>query len=356
MSDPAVVKLLREKCRELGFARWGICPNAPAGHIGSAADFVREGRHGSMHWLAETMPLREDPANVLADVRSLIVVADLYHQRGESAEGEAHHTGRGKIARYARGRDYHKVLKKRLIKLSDYLRDMYPAEKFRVACDTAPLAEREHAVRAGLGWMGKNTLLINPDMGSYFFLGTVLTTAVLPVPAGQGVIEDHCGNCRACLDACPTNALQPYRMDARRCISFLTIENRGEPPLDLAEGVGDWLFGCDVCQEVCPHNSAAASRDDDPVRYAAYDSRRSGFVLTEILRWNETDRQEAFQGTALKRARLNMFRRNAATCLGNDEKAKAEPDTKSLLKVIANDPAEEEMVKKAAAWALRGKK
>src|SRR5262249_20142541 len=143
----------------------------------------------------------------------------------------------------------------------DSLRERFPAEQFRAFVDTAPVMEREHAARAGLGWIGKHTLIIHPRLGSYMLLGGVLTTMDIPAPAAQRRVTDHCGTCTRCIDACPTAAITPYSVDATRCISYLTIEHRGEIDPALHEGIGDWLFGCDVCQEVCPHNGG---RDQTP--------------------------------------------------------------------------------------------
>ncbi len=313
---------------------------------------MEEGRHGQMAWLAEHLDVRLDPGKLLEGARSILLVADLYHRKGDAAQAEPVRAGEGKIARYARGRDYHRSLKRRLHTLADVLREVLPEEKFRVAVDTAPLAEREHAMRAGLGWIGKHTLLIDSSLGSYFFLGALVTTAQLPVPLEQEPVTDHCGNCTACIDACPTRAITPYEVDARRCLSYLTIENRGEIAADLHAGVGEWLFGCDICQEVCPHNSPAAAEDETPA-HTDYAPRRASLPLLAILDWSDEDRLAAVQGTALKRAKLAMWRRNAIIALGNDVSRNPVPRVIERLREIAAADAEALPVRQAARQVLR---
>jgi epoxyqueuosine reductase len=221
----------------------------------------------------------------------------------------------GRVARYARGLDYHKHLKRRLHDLADWLRQE-TGEETRACVDTAPVLEREWAARAGVGWQGKNTLAIHTRRGSYLLLGEIITTAEL---APDSPAVDRCGTCTRCLDACPTDALRPYEMDPRRCISYWTIEHRGplaSIPDDIRRGTGDWLFGCDICQEVCPWNRkapAATHPDVQPTPLLA-----TGVLDAEqVAAWSPEQYQQTLRGTAGKRAKLAQWRRNATVILQN---------------------------------------
>jgi epoxyqueuosine reductase len=224
----------------------------------------------------------------------------------------------GAVARYARGEDYHSLIRRRLHTLADALRTDYPDHQFRTFVDTAPVLEREHALRAGLGWIGRHTLLIHPVLGSWLLLGGIATTLRLLPDPEHGRITDHCGTCTRCIDACPTGAIGDYTVDATRCISYLTIEHRG--PIDPAYhiAIGDRVFGCDVCQEVCPHNAPHPAGSANPDRvHPAYMERRQAFDLLEVLGWTENDRREAFTTSAMKRVDLESFKRNAAIAAAN---------------------------------------
>lgn len=325
MAEPSIITLIEKHAAGLGFARWGICPAEPSDHADAYRSYVRDCKHGEMTWLAESVDVRLDPRILVPGVRTLIMVTDLYEYRGQAAASEQSLPGRGKIARYARGRDYHVSLKRRLHQLADALRALCPSDTFRAFVDTAPVLEREHAARAGLGWIAKHTLLIDPDLGSYLFIGGIATTLAIPVPADQRAVTDHCGSCRACIDACPTDAISPYGVDARRCISYLTIEHRSSIEEDLQPGIGDWFFGCDVCQEVCPHNSAAAAREGESGRHPDYAPRRAGVDLIAATKWGPDERAEVVRGSALKRAKLPMMHRNAHICLANASRRDSEP-------------------------------
>ncbi len=247
------------------------------------------------------------------------MVADLYTSRADNVDAPLN-PNEGRIARYARGKDYHKVMKKRLIALADDLRVMFPENDFRVFVDTAPVLERELAQRAGLGWIGKHTLMIHPKAGSYFLLGGILSTRRFTPRQDQESITDHCGSCTRCIDACPTAAITPYEVDARRCISYLTIEHRTPIAPEFHRAIGNWVYGCDICQEVCPHNSVRTIEQlgsDAGTIHQAYTPMRDRFDLLEILDWTEDDRRQAFKGSALKRAKLDMMQRNAQIVLDN---------------------------------------
>lgn len=303
-------------CDAEGFALAGIADARPSDRHDDLFAWLAQGKHGEMGYLQEHAELRADPAKVLEGARSAILVADLYATRDDNLDTPLE-PGQGRIARYARGRDYHTVLKKRLMKLADRFRAEQPTADFRVFTDTAPVMERELALRAGLGWVGKHTLLIHPRVGSYFLLGGILTTLELTPPDSQSVETDHCGTCTRCIDACPTDAITPYSVDARRCISYLTIEHRSEIDPELQSNMGDWIFGCDICQEVCPHNSPKPEPPMGKVANPAYRPERDRFDLLEVINWTEDDRRAAFRGSAMKRAKLGMMQRNATIALKN---------------------------------------
>ena len=207
--------------------------------------------------------------------------------------------------------------------LADELRLLFPDDDFRVFVDTAPVLERELAMRAGLGWIGKHTLTIHPKLGSYFLLGGILSTRAFVASEDQHPISDHCGSCTRCIDACPTDAITPYSVDARKCISYLTIEHREQIDEQFHAPIGDWLYGCDICQEVCPHNSQKSSEQLGAQATAindAYKPIRDRFDLLEVIGWTEDNRREAFKGTALKRAKLEMMHRNAKIVLKNQSR------------------------------------
>jgi epoxyqueuosine reductase len=214
---------------------------------------------------------------------------------------------RGRVAMYAWGEDYHDVIRDRLRMLVERLRhELTEPFDSRVCVDTVPIIERELAAAAGIGWIGKNTLVLNEEQGSYFFLGAVVTTLEL---AHDEAVVDHCGTCRACLDACPTNAFPaPYELDASKCISYLTIEHRGEIDEAFHDSMDGWVFGCDVCQDVCPHNRRAPATTES--RFAARASVASP-LLSDLMAWTEDDYDRALRDSAMKRAKLDMLKRNA---------------------------------------------
>ncbi len=338
---------------DLGFAASGVCDAAPTHRRDELRDWLARGKHGEMDYLARNATLRENPSGLLDDARSLLVVADRYAQRGDTDDAELA-PPRGRIARYARGDDYHKVIKKRLHALCDRARDAFPGAGFRAFVDTAPVLERELAARAGIGWVAKHTLVINPTLGSYLLLGGVATTLELEAPNDQPVVTDHCGTCTRCIDACPTDAITPYSVDARRCISYLTIEKRTPIDPEFVEAIGDWIFGCDICQEVCPHNSPRRAPDPgEPPIADAYTPRRDSFDLLEVLDWCEDDRRRAFAKSSMKRATLTMMRRNALIAAGNALKTREDPRLRGRVDSIAADEGEDAMVRATACEVLR---
>jgi len=318
---------IKSLARGVGFDRAGVARAEAIGRRAYLRAWLDAGRAGSMAYLHRYFEQRTDPRALLPGARSVIVVALSYHQPNvETSGSEPRAPGdapRGRIARYAWGLDYHRVMRKKLHHVADALRqeagDRGIADvRTRVCVDTAPLIEREFAAAAGVGWIGKNTLVLHPDLGSYFFLGAIVTTLeIAPDPPAV----DHCGACTRCLDACPTSAFPAaYQMDASRCTSYLTIEHRGEIPSGFDGVTGDWLFGCDVCQEVCPHNrDAAANREPDfAVRPPA-----PCVDLRDLLAWTEADYQRNLAGSAMKRATLDMLKRNARRIMATSTDAEA---------------------------------
>ena len=299
---------LIERAQGQGFACAGIAGVDPSDYADGLQRWLDAGMHGSMAWMENYTDIRTNPSKFIEQARSILVVGDVYASRSQNQDPPVK-VGQGKVARYARGKDYHKGMKKRLMRLADDLREQYPDASFKVFVDTAPVPERELAQRAGIGWVGKHTLIIHPKVGSYMFIGGIGMTLDASAPESQPVITDHCGSCTACIDACPTDAITDHQVDARRCISYLTIEHRSSIEPELAAKMGDWIYGCDVCQEVCPHNSPKPVGDGQA--NAAYRSDRWSFDLLEVIGWTEDDRREAFVGSAMKRAKLEMMHRNA---------------------------------------------
>jgi epoxyqueuosine reductase len=317
-----------ERCREHGFALAGIADARPSAHPEAYRAWIAAGKQGGMGYLAEEVEKRLDPAALVPGARSILCVADRY----ANGQPDCRVPGDGRIARYARGEDYHVVIRARLGALAHELIRMYPGERFRPCIDTAPLLEREHAERAGLGRIGKHTLLIAPDgIGTWVLLGVVVTTLELAAIRADGTIaaplqdvdrsvpaakrtadeSDPCGSCTRCIDACPTGAITPWSVDARRCISALTIEERGVIDTTLVGHTEDWIFGCDTCQEVCPH-SQPTQRSRALGIHEAYRPSRTGFPLLEVLGWDETAWEAARLNGVLRRADPGMWRRNAA--------------------------------------------
>ena len=305
-------QFIKDLAAGLGFDRCGITAPEPIGHPAYFRRWLDAGRAGSMEYLHSHFNKRVDARELLRGAKSVIVVALSYYQRDPSGLRDDDRP-RGRVARYAWGDDYHTVVKEKLFAMADRMRCEL-AEPFEAkACvDTAPLLERELAAAAGIGWIGKNTMVLDRRAGSYFFLGALVTTLELPA---DGPVPDHCGTCTACLDACPTNAFPaPYEMDASRCISYLTIEHRGDIPRDLQPKMGNWVFGCDVCQEVCPYN-----RDAQVTREPRFAVRSPGPRpgLDDILDWSIEDYRKQLRGSAMKRAKLDMLKRSAAVARDN---------------------------------------
>jgi len=344
---------LEVRARELGFSLVGVTSAARSGHMDLYRSWIEAGRHGEMAYLAreDSVERRADLGLTMADAASVILVAHEYFQ--EDPPGVPDDASRAVVARYARGEDYHRVVNAKLESLLGWLDGRVDGgARGRVYVDTGPILERELARRAGLGWFGKNTMLIHPARGSYFFLGLILVDVELP--ADEPFEEDRCGTCRACLDACPTGALlgrdehgAPV-MDARRCISYLTIELRGPIPPELRPHVGNRVFGCDICQEVCPWNErfARAAGED---AYAPRDELDGPSLLElaeSLLGMDEDGFRERFRRSPVRRTRRAGMLRNVCVALGNWGGRGAVPSLEAALA----DP--EPLVRSHAAWAL----
>ncbi len=350
--------------RSAGFALAGVCPARASDYAHVVRQWIADGRHGEMAYLQNHLDTRLDPARLLDGARSILCVADLHPKDTElPPHGPAPH---GRIARYAFGDDYHKTIKKRLHALADALAAEHPGERFRSTVDTAPILEREHAARAGLGWVGKHTLLIHPRLGSYMLLGTIVTTMEL-TDAGANDLSgllppaDHCGTCTRCIDACPTSCISasgPRSVDAQRCISYLTLEHRSPIDPRLHPMMGQWIAGCDVCQEVCPFNGGVRGSgfgdQDESVYQTAYTPRppAPGVSLFEVLNWTEDDRRAAFKGSALKRIKLDMLKRNALIAAGNALAWGEDNTLRKQIERLAEDAGQPELVRITAKQVL----
>ncbi len=331
---------LRELALGLGFQRFGVAGAEPLALEGERLRaWLSDGRHGAMAYMAETVDVRADVrhAGMLPSARSVIVLATSY-ARVEPAAGPAP----GRVARYAQGRDYHNVLEKRARKLAERLRQRGHAA--RVGVDRLPIFERAWAERAGLGFVGKNCCLIVPGLGSHVLLSALVTSAELPPDAPM---KERCGSCRACLDACPTAAFRaPRQLDARRCVSYLTIEQRGAIPDELRGALGGWLFGCDACQDVCPYNRTEPPPAADTAPFAP-DPRWAHHDAAALLAMDDDAFAAYAQGSPIKRAgRLGMAR-NAAVVLGNRGERRHLP----VLEQAAREH-DSELVREHAAWAV----
>jgi len=344
MSDPAdLARYIKSACADLGFDLAGITHPRAVQHHDVYRPWVSAGRHGTMGYLAteRAVAARRDPRDVMPECRSVLVVAANYLP-SPPAEGAPWQID---IAAYAQGQDYHRVLPARLRRLVAGLEaHVGRAIHHRVYTDTGPLLERELAQQAGLGWIGRNACLIHPRLGSYLFLAEVLLD--LDLPADPAFTSDHCGSCRRCLDACPTGCIRPDRtLDARRCISYLTIELRGSIPPELRSAIGSWGFGCDICQQVCPWNVRFAAPTQDP-EFQPRPLLRSPRAL-DLLRLAPEEFPRALQQSALKRARRSGLLRNAAIVAANLQ----DPQAPSELKAVLEREADPD-VREAVHWAL----
>ena len=336
-----LTRRIKDAAARLGFALVGVSPVEEPRHAESFAAWLGQKLHGEMAYMERTAAQRRQPSEFLPWARSIVSVGMSYatpHLRAERP-GEL----RGWISRYAWGEDYHHVMQERLEKLLEAVQAMVPGARGRACVDAAPVLEREAAARAGLGWIGKNTMLLHPGRGSWFFLGELFLDLDLE---HDRPMRDRCGRCDLCLKACPTQAfLGPYVLDARRCISYLTIELKGAIPQHLRPLMGTHIFGCDICQDVCPYNlkgTAAAAG-------AAYHPRDGLHApeLIPLLDLTEAEFRRRFRGSPITRAKRRGFLRNVCVALGNLGDARAVP---ALARALQDDP--DALVRSHAAWAL----
>jgi epoxyqueuosine reductase len=333
---------LEEKARELGFAAFGIARADAAPKSGERLrEWLASGAHGDMLWMEETAERRASPAGLWPEVRSVISLGMSYAPAVDPLALAAH-PGIGRISVYAQGGDYHDVVKKALKALARWMVAEAPCE-LKVFVDTAPVMEKPLAEAAGLGWQGKHTNLVSRTDGSWLFLGAIYTTLELEAsPAAHPV---HCGSCTACLDACPTKAFPaPFRLDARRCISYLTIEHKGPIPEEFRAAIGNRIYGCDDCLSVCPWNRFA----DAARRNQAFLPRAelAAPALVDLLALDDAAFRQVFAGSPIKRIGRGRMVRNAAIAAGNSGRAELVP----VLERLAGD--EDPVVAEAAAWAL----
>jgi epoxyqueuosine reductase len=325
-----------ERASALGFDSCRIAAAAPPRHGEEFRRWLREGAEGEMDWLVRGQEKRCDPQQVLPGAQSVIVVALSYWQ-GERPQSQTEGAS-GRIARYAWGEDYHEVMLSKLKELDVFLGDRGGVQKCYV--DTGPILERDHAAEAGIGWHGKSTMLIDPKLGTWFFLAEILTTLELPADLPQ---PERCGSCQRCIAACPTGAItEPHRLDARRCISYLTIELKGSIPLELRPLIGDRIYGCDDCLDACPWNRfAAVSRE---AAFAA--GPAIGVALRNYLALDDAKFRELFRRSPIKRIKRRGFLRNVCVALGNVGTRADLP----ALEAAALDP--EPLIAEHAAWAI----
>jgi epoxyqueuosine reductase len=319
---------IREKAYDLGFDLIGCAPAGVAPHAEAFRRWLAKGYHAEMHWMARDPERRIDPRRVVEGARSLVVVGMSYFAQNPPPQ-IWDDPSRGRIARYAWGRDYHDVMTPRLRELGRFIdRELDADRNQRSYVDTGPVLEKDFATKAGIGFAGKNTLVINPGFGSYLFLGEIVIDVELDydAPATAG-FQDYnkpggrtrraaCGACTRCLDACPTGAIvAPYELDSGKCISYHTIENKGSIPEDLRPKFGNWIYGCDVCQEVCPWVKQFSRPGRAP--FLSYDPDRAAPKLADIMALTEAAFRERFRGTPIVRTKRRGLLRNAAIALAN---------------------------------------
>ena len=331
---------LRQTALDEGFAEMGVCrPDAIPEAAVRLAEWLGEGRHGQMSWMERRANWRSAPGALWPEARSVVMLAESYAPETDPM-AVIEQRDRAAISVYAQGRDYHDLVKKRLKRVGRWLLEQAPGEQIKVFVDTAPVMEKPLAQAAGLGWQGKHTNLLGRDLGNWVFLGAIFTAVELPPDAPA---EERCGSCRRCLDACPTDAFPaPFQLDARRCISYLTIEHAGPIDPELRPALGNRIYGCDDCLAVCPWNKfAVAARD---MRLAARPELQAP-RLAELAALDDAGFRRMFSGSPIKRIGRNRFVRNVAYAIGNSGERALRP----VAQLLARDP--DETVADAGRWA-----
>lgn len=336
-----IVDTLRQRARDIGFDSVGVCPGSVSpDNERRLRDYLAKGWHGDMLWMESRVEQRADPQQLWPDVRSIIVLGLSY---APAADPLLHHgvADVGVVSAYAQGKDYHQVIKSKLKELARWLIDKHGGD-VKVFVDTAPVMEKALAAAAGIGWQGKHTNVVSRDHGSWLFLGAIYTTLELPPDVAH---ENRCGTCKACQDVCPTQAFPvPYQLDARRCISYLTIEHKGHIPLEFRKPIGNRIYGCDDCLAVCPWNKfAAASRE------MAFHPRAELIAprLVDLVMLEDQDFRELFAGSPVKRVGRDRFVRNVLVALGN-----AHPSEEIIAAVMCRLEDSSALVRAAAVWSL----
>ena len=329
------------RARDEGFDACRLCRPWDVGHVPARlAAFLERGYHGQMGWLAERSHWRGAPQVLWPEARTVIVLGESYTPEGDALAGLARRDC-GNVSVYARGRDYHDTVKKRLKRLARWLIAEGGGD-VKVFVDTAPVPEKPLAQAAGLGWQGKHTNLVSRDLGSWFFIGSVFTTLDLEPDTGE---RDHCGSCRACLDVCPTDAFPaPYQLDARRCISYLTIEHKGPVDEELRAGLGNRIYGCDDCLAVCPWNKFAVEARE--VKYAAREDLIAP-KLADLAVLGDAGFRARFSGSPIKRIGRDRFVRNVLYAIGNS----GDPGLRAVAQGLCEDA--DTAVADAARWAVK---
>jgi epoxyqueuosine reductase len=342
MDTPLSRAELSQMARAAGFSRVGVTGVDLAADEARLEEWLQQGHHGQMHYMQRHGTKRSRPAELIPDTARVISLAmDYWPQDAADAEQVLGDARQGYVSRYALGRDYHKVLRQALVHLADVIAARVP-HRYRVFVDSGPVLEKPLARNAGLGWIGKHTNLIASDAGSYFFLGEILTD--LPLPIDEPATP-HCGSCSACIPACPTQAIiAPFVLDARRCISYLTIELRESIPEEFRAAIGNRIYGCDDCQLVCPWNkfAQAAAHPDFKIRHAL-DAPR----LTALANWTRAQFETRLEGNAIRRIGYVAFMRNVMVALGNGP---ADEECIRLLRERCADDSE--LIAEHARWAL----
>jgi epoxyqueuosine reductase len=331
---------IRAKALEFGFTAAGFAAPSAAPETGERLRAaLAAGFHGTMTWMEERVAWRSDPSALWPEARTVIMLAEAYKPAADPL-AVLSQTDRGAISVYAQGRDYHDVVKARLKRLGRWLIDQAGGE-IKVFVDTAPVMEKPLGQKAGLGWQGKHTNLVGRELGSWFFLGAIFTTLEIDPDKAE---NDHCGSCRACLDICPTKAFPaPYQLDARRCISYLTIEHNGPVNPELRPLMGNRIYGCDDCLAVCPWNKFA--KDSADIRYAAGPATDAP-PLKELAVLDDAGFRARFSGSPIKRIGRDRFVRNVLYAIGNS----ADPSLRSVAQSLVSDPSP--VVAEAARWAM----
>jgi len=337
---------LEQLARRLGFTRVGISEAKPSAYTDKVTSWVEAGHHGTMSWMERNLDMRCNPTKLHEGSLSIISVSLPYLPDAADALENAADPARAFISRYALGRDYHKLYRKKLVQLAQEIEQIIGPLGHRVFVDSAPVLEREIAQRAGLGFIGKNCMLIHPEDGSYTFLGEIFTTA--PLEDSGGPVEENCGKCTACHSICPTDAfLENGRLDAQRCISYLTIEHEGAIDEELRPLMGNRIFGCDDCQIICPFNRAptTATIDDFEPRH-----HLDTASLLDLWSWTEPMFLSRFEGSTIRRSGWARWRRNLATALGNGP---ADIRAIEALEEAVTHPQPEDFVLEHIEWALQ---